>query len=262
MSAAAWALAALLAGPLSAPSPTPTPTASPGDEAAAALLPGDAASAGRRPAEALAAYARAVALRPGDAGPHCKLAQAHADAGLVAQGAIRARHFQDAEAAARRCLALAPGEAQGHFMLAVALGRQALDAPARRRVELGREVYAAASRAVELDPRHDAALHVLGRWHYEVASLNWASKLLARVLYGKLPAGGYAEARGLFERALAIDPRAPSHHFWLAETLLELRDPKGARMHFEQCLALPDQIAEDALLKARARARLQRLRIR
>lgn len=208
---------------------------------------------------ALEVYRKLVALDSSNYEGLWKLARAHVDVGYGAKGEEQERHYSAALRLARRCVALYPDSVQSHFFLAVALGRMALKVGGKKKIKLSKEIKAEAERTLALDPRHDGAMHVLGRWHYELGNLNWALRAFAKVLYGGVPPGGNEEAKIWFEKALALEPNSPSHHLRLGETLIKLEQYEAARGHLQVCIALPSLLWDDGMNKERARHLLKEI---
>lgn len=205
----------------------------------AALRAGDEAHQRFDNVAALAAYQRALAMDSSNYQALWKATRAYADVGYATKGEEQKQNYRHAERLARRCLALHPDSAESHFVLAMALGRVALQAGGRKKIELSKEIKIEAERTLALDPCHDGAMHILGRWHYELSNLGWALKAFAKVLYGGVPpGGGKQEARQWFEKAVACEARTPLHHLWLGKTLLELKEEDMARKELEECLRL------------------------
>lgn len=223
------------------------------------LRAGDRAFAQFDNQSALEAYGKAVAQDSSNYEALWKLVRAHVDVGYGAQGNEQERHYRTAVRWARRCAALHPDSSESHFFLAVALGRMALEVGGKKKIELSKEIKAEAERTLALNPRHDGAMHVLGRWHYELGNLNWALRAFAKILYGGVPPGGNEEAKAWFEKALAVQPNSPSHHLRLGETLIKLKQYEPAREHLQACIALPNLLWDDVFNKQHAERLLQEI---
>lgn len=226
----------------------------------AALQAGDEAYQRFDNVTALAGYYRALALDSSNYQALWKATRAHVDVGHAARGKEQEQNYRTAEKLARRCLALHPDSAESHFVLAMALGRVALKVGGKKKIELSKEIKVEAERTLALDPCHDGAMHILGRWHYELTNLSWVLKSFAKILYGGVPrSGGNEEARQWFEKAIACDPRTPLHRLWLAKTLIELHQDDLARETLEQCLSLSAVYWDDDLNKREAEKMLKKL---
>jgi hypothetical protein len=117
----------------------------------------------------------------------------------------------ESERLARRCVALYPDSAQAHFILALALGRAANLAGGKRRIALSKEIKLQADSTLALNPRHFGAMHILGRWHYGIASLSWLERSFAKIIYGGVPPGASMEkARSYFDRPSLSTRKLPS----------------------------------------------------
>jgi len=222
-----------------------------------ALRGGDAAFKAFDNKTALEVYGRAVAMDSSNYEALWKLARAYVDVGQAAKDAEQKQNYFMGEKIARRCVALHPDSAEGHFFLAVAVGRVALMVGGKKKIALSKEVKAEAEKALAINPRHDGAMHTIGRWHYELANLSWVLKAAAKIIYGGVPTGASnQQAKEWFEKAIAVAPETPVHHLWMGETLIELEDYAEARKHLETCIMLEDAFWDDPDNKAQARERL------
>ena len=126
----------------------------------------------------------------------------------------------------------------------------------RTKIAYSRLVKDEAERALALDPHYAWADHVLGCWHYEVASLTGAARLVARMFYGGLPPASYAESIRYLKRAVELEPRDPAHVIELGFAYRAAGDKEAARAEFEKGLALTGQENFDAEAQGRARTAL------
>jgi tetratricopeptide (TPR) repeat protein len=205
-------------------------------------------------------YQRAFAIDSTDCGVLWKLARADIQRGMVAPKDEKPRWFASSEGLARRCVALYPDSSEAHFFLSVAIGQMTKVVGGKRKIELSQDVQREAEATLSLDPSHAGAMHVLGRWNYEVAGIGWFSKVAAKIVYGGVPPGAsYENAREWFERAIAARPDMPINHLWLGETLIKLDDYRGAREELQTCLDLDDVLWDDSLTKAQAQKKLREI---
>jgi len=204
-------------------------------------------------------YQRAFAIDSTDCEVLWKLARADVHRGMVVPNDEKLRWFTDSERLASRCVALYPDSSEAHFFLAVAVGQMTKVVGGKRRLELSKEVKREAEATLALDPGHYGAMHVLGRWNYEVAGLGWFQKAAAKIIYGGVPPGSYQQAQDWFENAIAIRPDFPLNHLWLGETLVKLHDYPRARGELQTCLGLDDVLWDDHFTKAQAQRRLSEI---
>lgn len=227
---------------------------------ASALRDGDAAFRAFDNETARLCYQRAFAIDSTDCDVLWKLARSDIDRGMVAPDDEKPRWFASSEGIARRCVALYPDSSEAHFFLAVAIGQMTKVVGGKRRIELSKDVQREAQATLSIDPNHAGAMHILGRWNYEVAGIGWLTKVAAKVVYGGAPPGAsYQQAKEWFERAIAIRPDMPLNHLWLGETLIKLDDYHGAREELQACLDLDDVLWDDPLTKAKAQKKLREI---
>lgn len=170
--------------------------------------------------------------------------------------------YRLAERYARRAVQLAPERAAARFALALALGRSALTRGRKERVRYAREIRDEAERAIELDPAHDGAWHVLGRWHAEVERLSNLEEFFARTFLGGaiLSEASYAEAARCLERAVELRGDFIYHRLDLAEVYIELKRWDEARAQLRTIQDLPAKDVLDHVHRARAGVLLGRIR--
>ena len=177
--------------------------------------------------------------------------------GEKAEGEKQKELYYLARDAANSAVSHGPNNAEAHFELAVALGRVALSEGGKTKVQLSVAVKEEAEKAIELDPQHDGALHVLARWHREVANLSGILKAFAKILYGGLPPASNEEAVEYFKRAIIIDPDHINHHLELARTYVNMKEWQLAMDEFEKVLALPVADADDPSHKENAQEEMK-----
>lgn len=216
-----------------------------------------AAEAAFRPQDALELYQQADQLRPDDPVILQKIAQQYSDAtGALEDPAQKKTYAENALAYSRRAVALAPDNPVNVLSVAISYGKLALFSGPNDKVKYSRLIKEEAEHALRLDPNYAWAHHVLGRWHYEVASLGGGKKFFVNLLFGGLPEASYAEAIQHLRRAIELDPDNLIHHLELGFALWHADDREAAREQFRIGLAMPDTTINDAPAKARARAAL------
>ena len=101
---------------------------------------------------------------------------------------------------------------------------------------------------------------MLGRWHYEVASLGAGTRFLVKLIYGGLQPATTADAVRHLRRAVELSPDLPAHQLELGFALLADGQRQAALQMFERALALPKKETHEAEARARAREALEKLK--
>jgi tetratricopeptide (TPR) repeat protein len=226
------AVLALCAGPLAA------------QDIATHLAAGDAARCARNADEALRHFREALALDSMSYDALWRTSQILTDIGKQMPDAQRARRdsiYAEAVTLAQRAVSVNDTGADGHYMVAVAIGRMALTKGPRDRVRYAGVVREEALRATELKPRHDGALHVLGRWNAEIMRLPGLTKFFAKTFLGAsiFNQASWDNAVNYFTQAIDINPTNIYHHLDLAEALIDADRRGEAGPHLQRVAELP-----------------------
>ena len=210
---------------------------------------------------ALALYLQADAAQPNDAAILQKISRQYSDLTIdTPDAAEQKRLCSIALQYSERAVALQPEDALNLASLAICHGKLGALSGVRTRVKNSRLVQQYAEQALALDPDCDYAHHVLGRWHYEVASLDAASRLVVRIIYGGLNGASSAEAVRHLQRATELAPDLPGHRLELGFALLADAQHAEARATFEQALAMPQREKYEDKSRERARIALAKLK--
>ncbi len=207
---------------------------------------------------ALAHYDAALTLDSADYEANWRAAIALMDQGEQIPDGVKSPErdslYARAERFARRAVAADSAGADGHFALAAAVGRASLSMGKKERIRRARVIRDEALRAIELNPRHDGAYHILGRWNAEIMRLSGLSRFFAKRLLG---AGIFNEASweaavSNMERAEALDPTRLYHRLELAEIYVDRKRYDDARAQLAELAALPDREVMDSVYRREA----------
>lgn len=162
-------------------------------------------------------------------------------------------------ATAERAVAADPQHARARLSVGICLAKNFPHVDNQTKVNYSRRLKEETEKAIALEPKLDLAYHMLGRWHFEVAEMNFMLKGIAKLVYGGMPAGTLAMARENFERAIELAPGRVIHRHQLAQTLLALKRKADAIAQLRQCLALKPVDRDDAEAQFEARRQLRTL---
>ncbi|KAI8467530.1 MAG: hypothetical protein J3K34DRAFT_481196 [Monoraphidium minutum] len=213
--------------------------------------------------EALSCYQSALSLQPSSLEYLCRVAKQWSDL-TYEPGAGPAQAVEANSKAvefAERAVALAPEWAGGYIAECVSKGRLALFSDNKTKVRLAKEAREAAVTALALEPGNDLAHHLMGRWHYEMAQINFVVRQLVRLVYGAaLAPGTFPDALSEFQAAADLAPGRLIHRVELGRTLLKLGRRREALAALEASLAMDVEDVNAKCEKDEAEAMLARLR--
>jgi len=208
---------------------------------------------------ALAHFDAALALDSADYEANWRASIVLLDQGEQIPDSIRSPErdslYARAERLAHRAVAADSMGADGHFALAAAVGRASLTMGRKERIRRARLIRDEALRTIALNPRHDGAYHILGRWNAEIMRLSGLSRFSAKLLLG---AGVFGEASwegaiSNMEKAVALDPGRLYHRLELAEIYVDRKRYDDARTQLQELEALPDREIMDSVYRREAR---------
>jgi tetratricopeptide (TPR) repeat protein len=78
---------------------------------------------------------------------------------------------------------------------------------AKDKVSASRDIKRYIDKSIKLDPGYADSYGVLGRWHYEMANLNFVERAFANLFFGGLPTGASVDnAIVAYKKAISLDP--------------------------------------------------------
>lgn len=187
-----------------------------------------------------------------------KLARAYIDIGdMIAESGAdwkerKLKEYVIAEEYARKAVEVDAQSAWGHFWVAAALGSIAMVSPVAKQVELAPEIRAHVERAIALDPRNGPAYHIYGVWHRKLAEIGGASRMVASVLYGRVPAGSLEKSVEYLRKAIELNPTVIVSRLELARTHAARGEWEPARVLLRSIADLPIRFSDDGKHKKQA----------
>jgi tetratricopeptide (TPR) repeat protein len=159
-----------------------------------------------------------------------------------------------AERYASRAVRSDPAGADGHFALAAAIGRASLSLGKKDRIRRAKVIRSEAMRTLALNPRHDGAYHILGRWNAEIMRISGISRFFAKNFLGAgvFNQASWAKAIYNMEQAVELDPGRIYHHLELAEIYADRSRVKEAETQLQLIDSLPAREVMDSVYKREA----------
>jgi tetratricopeptide (TPR) repeat protein len=168
--------------------------------------------------------------------------------------------YTEATALAKKAVDANPNDTWGHFQLAASNGKRLILLGKKEQIEASKAVRAEIDKAIELDSTNHLAYHALGRWHRRMDEIGGAKRFFGSIVYGSIPKGSYAESEKNLRKAIELHPEYANHYLELGRTLVALKKIDEAAEAFQKCIDLPKTTSKDDVLKAEARAELDKLK--
>ena len=226
-----------------------------GQNAADHVAMGVAATEARDPGTALEHFRAALRQDPSSYEANWHAAMTLLDlTELLPDSLRRARRdslYALAERHATRAVAANPVGADGHFALAAAVGTGSILLGPEARVRRAGLIRREALKAIKLNPRHDGAYHIVGRWNAEVMRLSGVSRFFARNFLGAsvFKQASWKKATAYMEKAVQLDPRRIQHHLELAKIYADRNRGADAEAQLHLVESLPVRGVTDSILK-------------
>ena len=169
--------------------------------------------------------------------------------------------YQQAQRYAGRAVASNPAGADGHFALAASIGRTSLTMGRKARIRRAAIIRSEALRAIALNPRHDGAYHILGRWNAEIMRISGLGRFFAKSFLGAgiFNQASWGKAIYNMEKAVQLDPGRIYHHLELAQIYAERKRVADAKTQLHLVDSLPDREVMDSVYKRQGAALRRRL---
>jgi len=230
------------------------------------LAQGKTASEHADPAGALAHFEAALSMDPRNYEANWRAASALVDIGKQTPDSVKSRArdslYARAESLAKVAVEADSTGADRHYILAAAIGRASLTKSKKERVRRAAIIRSEALKAIEIDPNHDKAYHVLGRWHAEIKRLSGLTRFFAKTFLGAgiFNEASWEKATEYMEKAVALAPDDIYHRLDLAEVYIDRDRWADAREQLQKVLELPVYDVSDPQHKERAAFLLEKIK--
>jgi hypothetical protein len=159
--------------------------------------------------------------------------------------------LSSAGAYALRAYSANPKNAEAAYVMALTQAKLADIQPDNKKlIECVRNSKIYADQALAINPMHAKANFTVGKWHMEMANLNFVKKAAVKVMYGGLPEGSMDSAIVFLEKARAQDPYFVNTYLELAKIYDQLHQPTKVIEVLTKMVKLPIRKTEDISLKA------------
>lgn len=170
---------------------------------------------------------------------------------------LRDNYYEAAKTYAIIALKINPVNAEANCVMAIALGRTSLAKSGKEKINNAREIKKYVDVALKYDSNNYKAWHVLGRWHYEISTLNIFERAAVKVLFGGLPQASIKESISAFEKARSLSAGFILNYFEMSKAYKKDEQDSRAISLINSMLLLPNQTEDDAVIKLEGRKLLK-----
>ena len=190
-----------------------------------------------------------------------RLAQVHFDiADQTEDEEVHKAHFYPGFEAAKKAIAIDPNFARANHWYATLIGKIGMLEGTKQKIINSYEVEEFGLKAIELDPSYDGSLHLLGRWHYELADLSWVERTVAKIVYETPPKASFEESVEFYKKAIEAKPDEVRHYLWIGKALIKLKDKDEAKRYLLTATEMTPQDDADRLMQKEAAELLKKLK--
>lgn len=169
-------------------------------------------------------------------------------------------YYAAAKTYANIALKINPNNSESNCVMAIALGRSSLNKSGKEKIISAKEIKKHVDIAIKNDPTNFKAWHVLGRWNYEISTLNAFEKTAVKLLYGGLPPASLNASIAAFEKSNSLTDGFILNYLEMAKACdrNNQRDKAIALLH--KMLTKPNQTEDDPDIKELGKSMLKQWR--
>jgi tetratricopeptide (TPR) repeat protein len=231
-----------------------------GQDVAYLLKEAYALEKGFKEEEALSKVQEALKLSPNDLSALTKASELSSTVGNRQKDkAGKTEYFKAATTYAESALKVNGSDAEANFAMGIAMGNMALVSSGKEKVQYVRDIRKYGEAALAANPNFARAQYLLGKWNFEVTSLNFAEKAMIKMLYGGLPDASLPQAIQWYEKARTQDPGFVLDYLELARAYKENGQSDKAIDVLNRLIKLPPRTQDDPAYKAEGKKMLEGL---
>ena len=190
--------------------------------------------------EALAVYEQVLATSPDNYEALCNASLLHSRMGeRYADDSRKISHFNLARSYALRAYELKPSEADSNYAMALSMALTALVSGPKQRLAITNQVKPYLDAALMADSTNAEAWHLLGRWYFKMANLNFAEVAASKVFFGGVgqkPTN--QDAVHALENAIRFNPNKLLYYYDLACIYEEMKNKQACTSTLQRVMSL------------------------
>lgn len=212
--------------------------------------------------EALAVYEQILEVDSQNFEALCQASLLHSQMGnRFSDDTRKLNHFTTAKAYAERAYQLDSADARGNYAVALSLASLSTVSGPKQRLAILTSIKPYVDAALVADETHADAWHLLGRWYFKMANLNFAEVAAYKMMLGGAGDRTVRNQDAIYamERAILHNPNNLRYYFDLANIHKEMKNKEACVHTLERAVAQnPDlRTKEELELSRRCKIMLQ-----
>lgn len=211
-------------------------------------------------AQALKQYQAAIALDSGNAEALCRASVLTSREGNRQKTtAQKTPYFMNAKALAATALKKSADSKEANYAMALALMYLSSVNGAKEKAADLKAIKIYADKALLIDPQYAQSWNILGKWNYEVSTLNFAERTALKFLFGKLPVASLGNAINDYLKCRQLDPGYIQNVYDLAVAYHAKGQDVEAITTLNQAIHLRPVLQDDRSVQEDCRRMIQQL---
>ncbi|EPB78734.1 hypothetical protein ANCCEY_02124 [Ancylostoma ceylanicum] len=129
----------------------------------------------------------------------------------------------------------------------------------KSRIQKSYEVKEHLERALQICSSDATTWHILGIWHFSFADMGYATRLVAKAIFGTPPTSTYENALHYFLKAEEISPRFYSTNtYYIGETYEKMGNREEAMKYYKDAFRMSVVTADDRIIHQKAHEKLRK----
>jgi regulator of microtubule dynamics protein 3 len=212
-----------------------------------------------RDSEALAMYEEVLQAAPDNYTALCKASYLNCRIGeRVTDEGTKVAFYLKGKEYASRAYELNPKDAESNYAMAVSLGAMAMVSGPKQRLAGITQMKSFLDAALASNKEHAGAWHLLGRWYFKMANLNFAEAAASKMFFGGVCGEATnEEAANAIQTAIKYNPMNIQYYYDLAMVYKELKSKESCTETLKQAIALDVTTKDELELARRCKIMLQ-----
>lgn len=164
----------------------------------------------------------------------------------------RDNYYAAAVSYAKQALKVSPNSDEANVAMGIAIGRTSLTKSGKEKISAAKDIKHYAETALKSNPRNFKAWHIIGKWNYEVANLNFVERTATKVFYGGLPNASLKNSIMAYEKARSLNGTFLLNYLELAKAYKRNDQLQKSIALLRAIAPLPIQTEDDPRIKKEA----------